>query len=70
MTLEIPQYSKVELLVDRFDATDGVAAGTEGYVIEIHKGPDGPAYEVEVMNADGSTRALVVAKGSELELVT
>jgi hypothetical protein len=68
--MEIPQYSKVQILVDRFDASDGVTAGTEGYVIEIHKGTDGPAYEVEVMNPDGTTRALIVAKGAELEVVT
>jgi hypothetical protein len=67
--MDIPQYSKVRFLTDGFAESDDVAPGTEGYVIEVHHDESGPAYEVEVMNDDGSTRALVIARRSELELV-
>jgi hypothetical protein len=66
---EIPQYSKVKILTDRFRVSDGVDSGTVGYVIEVHHDASGPAYEIEVTEADGRTHALVVARASELEIM-
>ena len=68
-SLEIPQFSRVKLLTNRFLLSDGVGSGTLGYVIEIHHDNLGPAYEIEVMETDGRTRATVVARASELEEV-
>jgi hypothetical protein len=34
--LSIPLYSKVRIVSNRFAENEGVMAGTEGYVIELH----------------------------------
>jgi uncharacterized protein DUF4926 len=69
MATKIPPYSKVRITTNRFDK-EGVSAGTVGWVIEIHEDSAGPAYEVEVMDNDGHTLALIVPRPDELELVT
>lgn len=66
--MAIPQYSKVRVRTSRFQ-DDGVLPGTVGWVIEIHQAVAGPMYEVEVMDDEGHTTALVVASEAELELV-
>jgi hypothetical protein len=67
-TMNVPQYSKVRITTDRF-APEGVPKGTVGWVIEIYEDSIGPAYEVEVMDDEGHTLALVVPRSGELELV-
>jgi len=64
----IPQYAKVRVLSDRF-ASEGVSANTVGYVIELHEDESGTAYEIEVMDEQGHTRALVVAREPELAIL-
>ena len=68
MSNRIPQYTKVKITTDRF-AGEGVPAGTVGWIIEIHQDASGPAYEVEVMDDEGHTLALVVPRPGELEPV-
>ena len=63
--MAIPQYSRVQVLTDRFRG-EGVESGTVGWVIEIHEDEHGRAYEVEIMDDQGHTLALVVAKENEL----
>jgi hypothetical protein len=62
----LPQYSRVRIATDRF-REDGAPLGTMGWIIEIHEDQRGPAYEVEVMDTEGHTTALVVLRADELE---
>ena len=49
------------------DAEVGLAAGTEGTVLMVFG--DGTAFEVEVVNPDGSTRFLGTLSADDLERV-
>ena len=42
-----------------------ILAGDIGTVVEIYRNPE-PAYEVEFVNADGSTRALVALASGQI----
>ena len=68
MANRLPQYSKVRITTDRV-ANEGVPSGTIGWIIEIHEDDKGPAYEVEVMDDQGHTLALVVPRSGELEVI-
>ena len=68
MADRLPQYRKVKITTDRF-RTEGVPAGTIGWIIEIHEDQAGPAYEVEIIDNEGHTLALVVPRNGELELL-
>jgi hypothetical protein len=58
-------YSRVRLVSDRFQE-ENARRGDIGYIIEIRSPTD---YEVEFSEADGTTRALIVAKPDELEVL-
>jgi uncharacterized protein DUF4926 len=60
----LPQYSRVKLLTDRYQA-DGAVRGAFGYIIEVYPGGK---YEVEFSNPEGITIAQVVVAEGELEL--
>ena len=63
MNEELPNYSRVRVVTDRFEEA-GAPAGTVGYVIEVYAGG---AYEVEVSDPAGATIAPFVATRAELE---
>lgn len=46
---------------------EGLRAGAVGVVVEVHTTPD-YAYEVEFVNEDGSTKALLPLKQEKLDL--
>ena len=56
------------MTTDKF-AAERAPKGTTGWIIEIHEDVAGPAYEVEVMDDEGHTLALIVARPGELQPV-
>ncbi len=58
----ITEHSMVVLNTDR--AADGLHAGDVGAVVHIHGG--GKAYEVEFVDGDGTTIALLTLERSEV----
>ena len=60
----LSNYSRVRLSTDKYKS-EGIEMGAIGYVIET-SGED--AYEVEFSDVNGITLALIVARGSELEV--
>ena len=57
------------MVASRFES-DGVPPGSQGWVIEVHEDGSGKHYEVELMDDEGRTTALIVADETELEVLS
>jgi len=60
------QYDKVKLRKDRPE--DGLRAGSQGYVVEAYSSPH-QGYDVEFLDENGRTLALVTLAADDLEKV-
>lgn len=70
MTMDKNQRSLLETVVAKIDLPEhDIVAGDLGAVVETYESPD-LAYEVEFVNPDGSTRALLTLQSDQVRAMT